>query len=45
MGVQDLENVGPKSAIVKIFGIKIFKGDHNILNFLRVLVSKRPAAG
>ena len=30
---QDLEIGCPKLAIVKFWGIQIFKGDHNILRF------------
>ena len=30
---QDLETGCPKFAIVKVLGIQIFKGDHNILRF------------
>ena len=30
---QDLETGCPKLAIVKILGVQIFKGDHNILRF------------
>ena len=30
---QDLETGCPKLAIVKLLGIQIFKGDHNILKF------------
>ena len=30
---QDLETGCPKLAVVKLLGVQIFKGDHNILRF------------